>query len=130
MMDNLKALEMIHNYFEMIAAQVGDTDVARREAYNKYRKIIEKFLIFYEKNFDGTKYEIDETTGFKSPTKPFPETTGIDELKEYESAIMPILEDFYKRAIQPDEVREKFEGALFKLREGWEKKLQMLKQLG
>jgi hypothetical protein len=121
-MDDLKAIDMMHKYFRGLAGPAVQTPQERTEKYVKLRKIMEKFLDWYE-GITAIRFDEKSTDFTMNPiTKAklyfaLPESTNVPELKNYEKDMIPILNDFCKRGVKVDNVREQLESFLDKFKE-------------
>lgn len=137
-MDDLKAIPMMEKFFYELAGPAEQTPTERTDRYVSMRKAFEKVLDWYaEQTKDKFALEKSEKGEFtvNPVTKArvyaeLPKTTGIEQLAKYEPGMWSWLNDFNKRGVVANEIRNHIEGYLDQIKNGWGYKLKKKAQTG
>lgn len=145
-MNDIKVIELMEKFFgekamklEMETSPERKPD-ERRALATKMRKMVEKYLAWYEDNYKSFYPQAWEQAGDDKNKIRFdlksidylktviPDSLGIKDVAENDKEMVPVLRDFAQRNVKPEDVREHFEGYLDKIKEGWTKKLEEAKK--
>ena len=138
MADDLKVIELMGAFFAEQAKKTivkdnegkdVEDDALKKSVTFNLRKVLTAFTDWYDKTRKEKGWKTGDDPKLMTPIfKVLPKTTGDESLGEYEGKMIPILEEFNRAGKDSMYVWEYFDSYLERIKYGWKKRIEDLKQ--